>query len=88
MKVTAVIKDVPENTHLKFNILISRLVDREWVTDNGQVKSEAFWNPDVYTYLLLPENYNPADFQTKFKDIYDKYFKSFGDQVGEVHADS
>src|SRR6267154_380539 len=81
-KVTAVIKDIPENTHLKFDILISRLIDREWVMDKGQIKSEAFWNPDVYTYLLLPENYRATGFEAKFVPIFNKYFKSFGDQVG------
>lgn len=81
-KVTGVIEEVPENTHLKFNILLSSLVDREWVIENGQLKSEAFWNPDVYTYLLMKENYNPQDFYEKFPTIYNKYFKSFGDQVG------
>lgn len=81
-KVTGVIKDLPENTHLKFNILLSRLIDREWVIDNGQLKSEAFWNPDVYTYLLMPESYDPQTFHAKFTDIYVKYFKSFGDKVG------
>jgi putative ABC transport system permease protein len=82
-KVTGVIKDVPDNTHLKFNIILSRLAtSREWVVDKGQVKSEAFWNPDVYTYLLLPENYNTQHFNDNFAAIYNKYFKSFGDQVG------
>jgi putative ABC transport system permease protein len=81
-KITAVIKDVPENTHLKFNILLSRLINREWVMDQGSVKSEAFWNPDVYLYLLVPEGYQAAQFPDKFKAIYNKYFKSFGDQVG------
>lgn len=81
-KVTGVIKDLPENTHLKFDILLSRLIDREWVMDKGQVKSEAFWNPDVYTYLLMPDHYNPQDFHAKFPAIFNKYFKSFGDQVG------
>jgi putative ABC transport system permease protein len=81
-KVTGVIEDVPENTHLKFNILLSRLVDREWAVENGQLKSEAFWNPDVYTYLLVKENYDTADFYQKFPNIFNKYFKSFGDQVG------
>jgi putative ABC transport system permease protein len=81
-KVTGVIEEVPENTHLKFNILLSRLVDRDWAFENGQVKSEAFWNPDVYTYLLVKENYNPQDFYAKFPAIFNKYYKSFGDQVG------
>ncbi len=82
-KVTAVIKDLPENTHLKFDFLLSGLSkSREWVVDQGQIKSEAFWNPDVYTYLLMPDNYKTEDFYAKFPSIFDKYYKSFGDQVG------
>lgn len=81
--VTAVIKDLPANTHLKFDMLLSGLSKtREWVVDQGQVKSEAFWNPDVYTYLVMPANYRSEDFNRKFEAIFTKYFKSFGDQVG------
>lgn len=81
--VTAVIKDLPANTHLKFDMLLSGLSKtREWVVDQGQVKSEAFWNPDVYTYLVMPAHYNPEDFNKKFEGIFTKYYKSFGDQVG------
>lgn len=83
-KVTGVIEDLPKNTHLKFDILLSGLSrTRDWVLeDGGIVKSEAFWNPDVYTYLLMPDDYDPQRFYEKFPAIYDKYFKSFGDQVG------
>lgn len=80
--VTSVIKDVPENVHLKFDLMMSRLPDREWAMQDGQLKSEAFWNPDVYTYLIFPENYDVQNFYTKWDGIYKKYFKSFGDQVG------
>jgi putative ABC transport system permease protein len=82
-KVTAVIEDLPENTHMGFDLLLSGLSkSREWVVDQGQVKSEAFWNPDVYTYFLMTENYDPQRFYEKFPLIFDKFFKSFGDQVG------
>ncbi|RAW00955.1 ABC transporter permease [Pseudochryseolinea flava] len=81
--VTAVIEDVPGNTHLKFDILISRLIDREWVNEGGSIKSEAFWNPDVYMYIMFNDNqYDTRDFMSKFEGIYEKYFKTFGDQVG------
>lgn len=86
-KVTAVIEDLPENTHLKFDILLSGLSrTREWVIEGGQIKSEAFWNPDVYLYVLMPENYNPQNFYDKFPAIFDKYYKSFGDQVGGKYS--
>lgn len=86
-KVTGVIEDLPNNTHLKFDFLLSGLSkSREWVVEEGQVKSEAFWNPDVYMYFLMKENYNPQNFYDKFPDIYTKYFKSFGDQVGGQYS--
>lgn len=85
-KVTGVIKDIAGNTHLKFDLLLSGLIDREWVIQDGQVKSEAFWNPDVYLYLVFHDNYNIQNFYEKFPDLYDKYFKSFGDQVGGAYT--
>lgn len=82
-KVTAVIEDLPDNTHLKFDFLLSGLSkSRQFLIENGEVRSEAFWNPDVYTYLLMTENYDPQNFNDKFPAIFDKFFKSFGDQVG------
>jgi putative ABC transport system permease protein len=81
-KVTAVIEDVPENSHLKFDMLLSGLPDyRDWETDKREPTSEKFWNPDVYMYLLVPENYNPQDFYKKWPAIYAKYFKQAGDEL-------
>lgn len=81
-KVTGVIRDPPDNSHLKFDFLLSQLPIRDWTREQGQIKSEAFWNPDVYTYLLFPENYDIQDFYDKFPSIYEQYFKPFGDKVG------
>jgi putative ABC transport system permease protein len=84
--VTAVIGDVPENSHLKFDILLSQLPDRGWTRqEDGQLKSEAFWNPDAYLYVMFPEGYNTADFEPKYHAVFDRYFKPFGDQVGGVY---
>lgn len=82
-KVTGVIADLPPNSHLKFDFLLSQLPRRPWAQEEGGgIKSEAFWNPDVFVYILFPENYNTADFYEKFPYIFDKYYKSFGDKVG------
>lgn len=84
--VTAVIADVRENSHLKFDMVLSQVPDRPWVRgEDGQPKSEAFWNPDTYLYVMFPSNYNIADFEPKYHSIFNAYFKPFGDQVGGVY---
>ncbi|MBX2895528.1 MAG: ABC transporter permease [Cyclobacteriaceae bacterium] len=75
--ITAVIKDLPENSHLKFKLLISGIPDRDWF----DTPSESFWNPDVYTYLLVKEGFDPNQFSVAFQSIYNKYLKSTGDRI-------
>lgn len=83
-KVTGVIKDLPENSHIKLTVLLGGLMEkeREGYIENGQYTSEAFWNPDVYTYLMMPDGFDPAIFPSKFKVVYDKYYDSFGKKIG------
>jgi len=77
-RVSGVIDDVPENSHLKFDFIVAGIPERTWFTE----PSEAFWNPDVYTYLLMKHGYNINDFYEKFPAIYNKYLKVTGDQIG------
>lgn len=85
-KVAGVIDDVPENTHLKFDFLLSGLEELRPTWDHtmkdGKPISLVFWNPDVYTYLLLPENYDTHQFDKRFEGIYTRYYKEIGDQSG------
>jgi putative ABC transport system permease protein len=85
-KVTAVIKDLPDNTHLKFDFLISGLAEMregwDFTMKDGKPISLVFWNPDVYTYLLLPEKYNPDNFYSRFRPIYDQYYKEVAAESG------
>ncbi len=84
--ITGVIADLPENTHLKFDILIAGLqeIRPTWDTTmkNGKPISLVFWNPDVYTYLLMPDNYDVERFHSRFQSIYDQYYKEVGDESG------
>lgn len=80
--VTAVISDLPENTHLKYDILLSEIPSRGISNEDDPSRhSEAFWNPESYTYLLLPPNYDPNDFYEKFPAIFDKTFGLFAKQI-------
>lgn len=80
--VTAVIEDLPETTHLKFNIMMSVVPEVRSAESvvNGKPLAWVYWNPDVYTFLLLPDKYDVNNFYSRFKSIYDTYF--IGEGVG------
>ncbi|MFY0601375.1 MAG: ABC transporter permease [Cyclobacteriaceae bacterium] len=81
-EITAVISDLPENTHLKYEILLSRIPSRTWFAEGDAMrKSEAYWNTDCYTYLLLPPNYKVQNFHEKFPSIFDKTFGMFSKRI-------
>lgn len=64
--ITGVIKDLPPNSHIKFDFFISMISSREsqqnnWVSFNFN------------TYLLLRNNADPAVLESKFEEILNKY---------------
>ena len=75
--VRAVIEDQPDNSHFKFDILLS---NRQWIFDQ-KIVSESFWNPGIYLYILVPIEYDPSIFYSKFPHLFDKYLKSFAAEV-------
>ncbi len=83
-EITAVLKDVPGNSHLKFKGLISAMtfaekVGLERMNDRSAIN---FWNINVYSYVLLDENCSIQNVIDKFPGLYDKYMKEIGDQIG------
>ncbi len=81
-EVTAVISDLPENTHLQYEILLSDIPLIDW--DQGaeaERTSEVYWNPGSYTYLLMPKDYDINKFYDKFPEIHDKTFGLFGKRI-------
>jgi putative ABC transport system permease protein len=64
-KITGIVKDVPLNSHIRFNMLLSASTlprgDNNW------------GNFNVYTYVLLHPNADPAAFEKKLAPMYDKY---------------
>lgn len=76
-KVTGVMEDVPENSHILFNSLISmssleflKNVDQQW------------GNFGALTYVLLKPEANVSSFEDKLADIYPTYQKSIFEQFG------
>jgi putative ABC transport system permease protein len=75
VQITGVIEDVPENSHYHFDILISTATERAIQNEQqeGQHQEESFLDEpyffQAYSYLLLRENADPEDVQTKIMAV-------------------
>jgi len=67
--VTGVVKNVPKNSHFTFDMLCSF---ETYFARNKQA-GENWFNFDLFTYLLLPENHDYRELEKKFPALIDKY---------------
>lgn len=82
-KVTGVIEDLPSNSHLQFDALlsISTIAAMRGADTFNSMEPDRFWNIGVYTYLLLNENVTMQQVHEKFGSLYNKYMQSIGDAL-------
>lgn len=85
VKVTGVFKNQPENTHFKFQVLVSGVAQREFAFQDGVFNSEALWNPSCANYILMKPGFDKAQFLEKFKAFNEKYYMPFGRVVNGEH---
>jgi len=87
-KITGVIKDQPDNTHLKYNGLFSIVTLSERIGRErfNSFDPATFWNINPYTYILLKENSSMESILEKSPMFYEKYMKSVGDQINANFA--
>jgi len=76
-KITGIIKDVPSNSHIRFNMLLS--------ASSLPKEADRWDNFNVFTYVLLRPDADPAAFAKKLEPLYDKYmeqiFKPFNVKI-------
>lgn len=65
-EVTGIIADMPANSHIKYDFLLS------YATIPSQ-RQEIWYIHGVYTYIRLKPGQQPAEIQTAFRSISDKY---------------
>lgn len=77
-RIDLVFADQPENTHLQYDALISynRLPQLE-----GVQRREALWSIGIYTYLLMQEGYDPADFQRISTTFFDNNMRQMAEDL-------
>ncbi|MVM34013.1 FtsX-like permease family protein [Spirosoma sp. HMF4905] len=76
-KVTGVLEDIPKNSHFTFNGLLSL---------GSKERRASEWDGIyIYSYLVLPENFDTKILESKFPEVYDKYmgpiFKRMGIKI-------
>ena len=81
-KVTAVIEDVPENSHLKFTGLLSyQTLVKTYSERFNATDPVFFWSVQVFTYIKLKNHTSIDAVYDKFPEIYDKYMASYTDKL-------
>ncbi|MEQ9305776.1 MAG: FtsX-like permease family protein, partial [Marinoscillum sp.] len=71
LEITGVTTDVPENSHLKFDFLISyETLNAQTQRDDGTISSESSWGwYDFNTYVELADNTETKTFDRKFQEL-------------------
>jgi putative ABC transport system permease protein len=67
-KITAVFRDLPENTHMKYNALFRDPNTVSYTPNPRQLLSIGY-----YTYLIMPENYNVGAFKTMSDSLFSRF---------------
>lgn len=82
LKVTGVVKDLPDNVHLSFDGLISDVTNTSGQPPiTAQQRQNQLWNIQLYTYILLPKSYDAQMIRNKWPDLYNKHMKAIGDRL-------
>ncbi len=73
VKVTGVFKDLPEETHLKFEVLFSYKTLFSRFERALERYDQSWQRKDMYTFIRLSDNTDPAAFESKLPALVAKY---------------
>ncbi len=82
--VTGVIEDIPGNTHLRFDFLLSMPTFLSWRGMDPEVFNHRTWKA-MYTYVLLRSGQHPDVFDTKSAAFMESYHAGDPTRVESVH---
>jgi putative ABC transport system permease protein len=75
-KVTGVMEDLPDNSHFKFNFILS-------MEGVGMSKIDNWGFSNFVTYVILNPQSNPKELEAKFPEIINKYIDPEGNKFGK-----
>ena len=80
LTITGVITDSPKNSHHNMNVLFSNSAFDESKL-NPVKRSEGYWMPTAYTFILLRPKSKIASIIDNFQPFYNKHMATFGKQI-------
>jgi len=92
LKVTGLIKDVPQNSHFKFNMMASLSSMRNYY--RGRLPNSWVWNP-CWTYMIIEkgkaeelESFFPKFIENYFYDAENEYISLYLQPLVDIHLKS
>lgn len=74
--VSAVIADLPSNSHLVFDALIGGIPDRGMENEDGTLNNGRLFAIDyLYSYVLFQKGYDASQFESALNSFYEKYYR-------------
>ncbi len=80
LTIQGVIKDSPANVHHKLNVLFSQS-DFPSNDISAIRRSEGYWMPSTYTFILLKPNSDIEAITENFEPFFSKYMATFGKRI-------
>ncbi|HNP34228.1 MAG TPA: ABC transporter permease [Woeseiaceae bacterium] len=82
LTVTAIIEDIPDNTHMRFEALLSSAAIPMIL---GEDEFESWGSNNYYTYIRLPVGYNAAHLEERLPDFLIKHRGEDAAKDGALH---
>ncbi len=80
-QITLEFADLPENSHLQYDLLFSRTNPSfQDPTDDSQ-RRQRLYNIGLFTYLVMPENYDAHKFDAISQQFFDKNMQDIGKAI-------
>jgi putative ABC transport system permease protein len=80
-RITLMFEDLPENTHLKYNVLFSANQTAFATPEDIAQRRQRLFNVNVYTYLLMREGYDAAQFDGVQKAFFERHMTEIGTRL-------
>jgi putative ABC transport system permease protein len=80
-QITLVFDDLPDNTHLKYDVLLTTTAPQFATPDDITQRRQRLFNIGVYTYLLMRPGYDPAQWGDVSRAFFDRNMTEIGGRI-------